>query len=405
MSHYWGEGTGNPMPRTLVFPDAHAAMTPGSDATIDRLLARAEAAANRAAADPAQWQAGVQALADAVGADGASLFVPAPAPRGGVIAAVGHQVPGAKDYFEYWIRRDPWNLAPHAGRLFRVAGEVRFGAEYLSDDDYRRTDYHNDYARFMDVGHKLFVKVCDEADPVAPVTHLSFSRSFRHEAFGDAERRRVLSVWPALQRAVQAYWMLHRAQQVRELGHAALGALPGAAWVLRADGRVDHANAEAEALSRSAGWLRVADGRLVQLGDLDAAGLRRLVAQPAGARRLVACGDALVGTLRRGTLRVVPIAESPLHAAAWPHAAALLMLEWPQADDDERWVLVHLRPQYRLTLAECRVLVRLASGEDAETIAARLNVEASTVKSHLRALREKTGRRSQAALVRLALGR
>lgn len=109
--------------------------------------------------------------------------------------------------------------------------------------------------------------------------------------------------------------------------------------------------------------------------------------------------------LCRAVIRVVPIKASPLYAATWPHATALLRLELTPVHDDHDRIKKHLAPHYRLTHNECRVLELLVAGQSDALIADALNVTSVTVRTHLRGLREKAGRRSKSHLVRLCLGR
>jgi len=92
-------------------------------------------------------------------------------------------------------------------------------------------------------------------------------------------------------------------------------------------------------------------------------------------------------------------------ASAWPQAHCLLTLVLPDADTPtaiQSW-LSALGRHHRLTGAEVRVLGLLAGGQDAAAMASSLGVSVATIRSHIRALFDKTGVRRQAELVRLAL--
>ena len=348
-------------------------------------------------------------IATATNAAGAALFRPLPAPGEGPLALHGTMRSGGVDsYWSYWVHRDPWNEAAQGRELFQKAGDICFGHEFLSDDAYRRTDYFDQFAQRYDSGHKLFLKICDGADPVAGVTHLTLSRSFKQDAFGAEGRDLLKSLWPQLRQAVRASALLRRVPHVEHLAEAGLHQLPHPCWILRSDHRIDFANAAAEATMGTGAWLGVSSGRLVRVGDLAEAALQsamRTATQGSSHHGLVAYQRDSSASLSRAVIRILPIKASPLYAATWPHAVAMLLLELPPTPDDHAWIRQHLAPHYRLTPNECRVLELLVAGRSVPLIADALAVTGVTVRTHLRGLREKTGRRSQADLVRLGLGR
>lgn len=372
------------------------------------LFRQAVVDAGAAATDPSRWEACVAGISEATNAAGTALFRPASAKGAGPVAVQGAMRIGVDSYWGHWVRQDPWNAAIGQKNLFRTAGEVYFGSELLSDAAYRRTAYFDHYSRHYDSGHKLFLKVCDDEDPVAPATHLSLSRSFSQEAFGSEAKSLIKRLWPQLRQAVRAHALLQRIPHVGHLAQAGLDQLPHPCWVLRSDHHVDFANREAESALGTSAWLRVLGGRLVRVGDWDKEALRSAIHGALLGKShhgLVGYRSGPTAPLERATLRVLPIHASPLYAATWPQAVALLLLELPTLPDDGVWIQAHLAPQYRLTPNECRVLELLVAGHSVPQIAGALGVSDVTVRTHLRALREKTGRRTQADLVRLGLGR
>ena len=63
-----------------------------------------------------------------------------------------------------------------------------------------------------------------------------------------------------------------------------------------------------------------------------------------------------------------------------------------------------LADSYRLTPREAEIATLLAGGANIETIAVRLSLAVGTVRFNLKRVFEKTGARSQAAVVALARG-
>ncbi len=181
------------------------------------------------------------------------------------------------------------------------------------------------------------------------------------------------------------------APSAHSLAHAA-DALATALIVLRADGHLLHANRAAQALLR--------DGRQWQLGSDQRV---RPSGEPAGAAFESAVAAVLAAA---APLRV------PLDGAAGARLSAL-----PRREDGVRTLLLSLPPSpgaaadlpayaaaHGLSPTETRVLQRLALGEGSARAAAALGLRATTVRTHVLALRRKTGHGSLPALVQ-TLGR
>lgn len=373
-----------------------------------RALQQAIAFASAAATDAARWQDFVDAVSAATSAAGSALFCPDPGPMRGPIALNGTMRTNYRDYWNHWIHQDPWNegIRAKGNTLFQQAGEIRVGREFVSDDDFKRTAYYDGHGRLYDSGHKLVLKVSDATDQLIPITHLTLNRSFRQQPFGEAERAALAELWPHLRQAIRAYVLLDHLRLPDDLAQSALEQLPLPALIVRDDRYIEFANAAGRALLDGPSLCRVACNRLMGVGTADEDALQQLVSQAAqgsGGHHVVAYlqGETLV----RVTLRVVPIKDTPLYAATWPNGAALVLLELPQANDDRAWVREHVGPTFGLTPAEIRVYELVVRGLDRDAIAAKLGTTPETVRTHLRNLRKKTGRRSQLELVRLGLGR
>lgn len=120
------------------------------------------------------------------------------------------------------------------------------------------------------------------------------------------------------------------------------------------------------------------------------------------ARALIGCACD-VAVLPSGADLPWRLHFAPLADAAWlnsdfTRAAVLLTVDAPRGRGD----LTALARLYRLTNAECRVLASLLDGRDTAEIAADMRIAMPTLRSHLKALFQKTRTRRQAELVRLA---
>jgi DNA-binding CsgD family transcriptional regulator/PAS domain-containing protein len=372
------------------------------------LLRRAITWASSSVLDSSCWFRCIEAVTQLTGSTGSALFRPEPSPVGGNIASDGNMVAGAKAYFQHWIHHDPWNAALRGSGRFARAGEVIVGEEIVPGAAFRETAYYVDHARRYDSGHKLFLKVCDENDPMAPVTNLSLSRSFRQDNYDETDVSLVRALWPHLKSSLQAFSMLRRTSVAAALAEGSLGVVHLPCFVLRSDGQVEYMNHAAERLLQ-AGHARVADGRrLVGLGSLHAGVLELMLSRSARgvvARSMAALFTAPSHLSGRAIVWAQPIRQAATYALQWPLASTLFMVEMAEPSDDQAWIAGQVAPHFQLTPAETRVLQILTSGHDVAEIAAALGISVLTVRAHLRSLREKTGRSSQVALVRLGLGR
>lgn len=186
------------------------------------------------------------------------------------------------------------------------------------------------------------------------------------------------------------------------LVRAVLDAVSVPILVLGPEAQIEFSNAAGYTLlARSGTWLDSEREALVRIGSLGLAELKALI----GAARTGGSGMAIAAAAdRQMVLRATGVAESTPVGHVWPQAAALLTVEAAHEGDQHEW-LRHLARRYRLTPMEGVVLRRIGMGETVDAIAVELGVLPSTVRTHLNALFDKTGRRRQSELLRLALGR
>lgn len=369
------------------------------------ICARLMALASEAALQPGRWDELVGAISLALGANGGALFTPQLDPAGlNLGASAGTGAEALPEFAARWAPEDPWFQAvQRSGQGWR-GGQIYVSDELVPSSALFRTAFFNEFGKPYGIENVLSLKIVGDQDPASPVTHLSlFQKRNAGALFGDLQRQALDALWPHLQRAIHTYWLLRKARDFDRIAEGALDALPQPTWVLRDDLTIDHANRPARALmSSSAAWLRVGARRLAAVGDLDSRALQQALraADTGGARPWVAA-IPFAGRLRRAVLHVAPLAGAAPYATAWPHAHALLTLELPPDDDIANAWLGRLARHYHLTPAETRVLERLGAGLSPREITEEMRVSYATVRTHLRALYDKTGCHRQADLMRL----
>jgi DNA-binding CsgD family transcriptional regulator len=366
-------------------------------------LAQIVAKVNAAVLEPARWSDALDDAARCLGANGAALFSlgekPGFKPFGSASGAVADSI---DVYRSDWQSRDAWIEAAAREKRFERAGEVEVAQSVLPVSSLRRTAFHSDFLRVADIEDIVSLKVFGEGDGRAPAMHLSFFRPPGQPLFERSDTRLLHGLWPHLQRALQAHFLLHQAQEAQRWAESAIDGLPQLVWVLRQSGQIDFANRAAVQAMANADWLVIRNEHLHRIGDLDEGAIHLALcsARHGGGRNWIAAIE-FEGRLRRAMLHVVPLETASAYAWRWPHATALLMLQLPASTRwDAQWHQ-RLAEKYQLTPAELRVLCLLGDGLPPKAIAAQQGVSAETVRSHLRALYEKTGCRRQSALMRL----
>ncbi|WP_428423114.1 helix-turn-helix transcriptional regulator [Methylibium sp.] len=370
----------------------------------EETFARIVALANEAALQPDRWDTLVSTISLALGANGGAVFTPELDPAGlNLCATAGTGTTSIPEFATHWATEDPWFQAVNrSGRVWR-GGEIHLADELVPAPEVLRTAYYNEFIKHHGIENVISLKVIGDHDPAAPATHLSFFQTRRAESlFGEQQRQALNVLWPHLQRAIHTYWTLRKARDFDRIAEGALDALPQPTWVLREELTIEHANRCARELMVSAPWLRAGARRLMRIGDLDSGTLHQAVrAADAGGGRLLVAALPMAGRLRRAVLRIAPLAGAAPYATAWPLAHALLTIELPPPDDVTTLWQARLAKHYGLTPAETRVLERLCTGLSPRDVADEMRVTYATVRTHLRALFDKTGCHKQSDLMRL----
>ena len=252
-----------------------------------------------------------------------------------------------------------------------------FADQASSNADHRASDGAGFTRRFQPIDD-LLTSLKDDNDP---------------ETLAPATAR-----WPRLRRALHAFWLLQQCQELERTAASTLDALAQPTFVLRSDGEIDFSNAAAQRAMTRHSAIVTGCGRLLRVGEIATTDLM-------GPRPPTFAPITLEGRLRRAQLFVTAAGDAPVLASAWPRAHCLLTLVLPEDETPaatQAW-LNALGRHHGLTGAEVRVLGLLAGGQDAAAMATSLRVSVATLRSHIRALFDKTGVRRQAELVRLAL--
>lgn len=297
-------------------------------------------------------------------------------------------------YQEHYWQHDPWM----AGLDRMCPGRVALGRDFLSDDDYRASEFYQDFLRPQ--GFHWFMTAIDEVPPQG-VSVVSFLRSPRAPDFGPADRR-LLERWlPHIRNCLRIQRELDGFRNRVACLESALDQLAPGVLLLDGKGRVCYANAAAEDIVSRGAELGLRGGQL-------------WLREPAAHARLVAAieaprtrGQALIERVpvpivlrdRDGcialTLIVAPFIANVRGIGR--AAQTLVLLTPPQRTIPA--VESYLRAVFGFTSAQAKCARLLADGLEPSEISAQLGIAMSTLRSHLQQLFIKTATRRQAALV------
>jgi DNA-binding CsgD family transcriptional regulator/PAS domain-containing protein len=242
-------------------------------------------------------------------------------------------------------------------------------------------------------------------------TSCAFLSVVRHEASGmvdDEMRRRMALITPHVRRAL----LIGKTVTVKKAESACfadiLDGLSAGMILVDAKGRIVHANAAGTAILEDADFLRAISGRLIASdAAINTAVQDILLAADGGGDDAVgAKGIALPLTAHTGeryVAHVLPLTSGARREAglAYNAVAALFVRKATLKVFSSPEVIGMM---YKLTPTELRVLLAIVDVGGVPEVAAALGVAATTIKTHLGRLFEKTGVARQADLVKLVAG-
>jgi DNA-binding CsgD family transcriptional regulator/PAS domain-containing protein len=277
-------------------------------------------------------------------------------------------------------------------------------ADLVPYEEFRRGRFYREWARPHGWGDVASVVIDKSA------TSCTFLSVVRHEASGpvdDEMRRRMALVVPHVRRALRIAKAVNLKQGEAACFSDILDRLSAGIIFVNAGGCIVHANAAGNAVLDAADILRAVGGRLVA----DDAQINETL------REILMVGDgcdpfpgfrhiALPMRARDGeryVAHVLPLTSGARRRAGLPYdaVAALLVRKAALEAFSPPEVIGRM---YKLTPTELRVLLAIVDIGGVPEVAAALGVAATTIKTHLSRLFQKTGVGRQADLVKLVAG-
>ncbi|MDO8399174.1 MAG: helix-turn-helix transcriptional regulator [Bradyrhizobium sp.] len=322
---------------------------------------------------------------------------------------------GTAEHLYCYIGNDSEGLRAYSEsypKLDSTADPLSVGVEQIVSttdlvpyEEFRRGRFYREWARphgWIDIASAVIEK---------SATSCTFLSVARREASGlvDADmRRRMALIIPHVRRALLIGKTIHHREAEATCLTDILDGLSAGMILVDASGRIVHANAAGSTILAAADFLRRTPcGRLVAGEAPVNAALREILHGAGGGdAELGVKGIALPLTARNGeryVAHVLPLTSGARRKAglAYDAVAALFVRKAALEAFSPSGVIGEM---YNLTPTELRVLLAIVDVGGVPEVAASLGVAATTIKTHLSRLFEKTGVGRQADLVKLVAG-
>jgi DNA-binding CsgD family transcriptional regulator/PAS domain-containing protein len=245
------------------------------------------------------------------------------------------------------------------------------------------------------VGGTLAVTACE-------ASLFSVQRTTKQGHVGKNETKKMRLLLPHMRQAFDMTRRLRRAKTVDRSFRAALDWLSDGVALLGADGRVLYVNETLQAIARRGEGIRIRRGT-VEIADPAARDrFANMIGTTAKARDGVAAGDYDIAVPRQDGAPPYIVSMRPLARAArgssWSNADIIMLVHDPLQYNSV--TVGALSDLFGLTKAEANLAHALQAGEALADYALAHTLSLNTVYTHLRRLKEKTGCRRLAELIR-----
>lgn len=278
--------------------------------------------------------------------------------------------------FDPWTHRDP--------ERFDL---VTLGSELFDERKLVETEFYNDFARHYGMFRPMGTTIALGEGTLANVA----ANRIEGPLLGQEDKARMQELVVHLRAALRLRLRFAALQEIATLREEALDALAFPLVISTADGRAAFVNEPAREADRRNGPLIIRNGRVDAVRSDQRAQLQEAI------RRASAGEGSALGLLDRAE-RKVPVSVSPAPKRVSAEASQVV-LSLPATREMEPNAV--LRQAYGLSPAQAEVCRLLAAGNTFEEAARLRGVAVSTMRSHFRAVLDRTGSTNLRDLLRL----
>jgi len=348
-----------------------------------------------AAIMPDQWSNALDLMYGLFDAMAAHLFVWDELRDQAIASYASKSYSGREEALRYYLRIDP----RRALLARQPVGWTLLCHKHFDEAFVRRNEFYQDYS--LPLGRRyLMTTNLLKAGPAT--TTMAFFRSPAQGPFSSDACALLEQLCPHLQRVARIQRRFQQLSQEAEIGQDLLDSVQTGLLAADATARVIRMNQAAEAMLRAGDAIWLLSDRLAARKHQDTELLHRLICQAAseassGGGSMIVEGRS---TCRYG-LMVMPLSRG---ATTLDKPAVPLALVTVNNLDQRAQPDLKLMQMFRLTQAEARLAVKIASGKRLGMVAKEHRVRISTLRTQMRAIFNKTGTTRQAELVHLMSG-
>lgn len=294
-------------------------------------------------------------------------------------------------YAAYYGAIDPRRQITSSLRV----GEFMNCSDHFPDSYVGRSEFYQDFLIPSGTRYVLGTRI---ARTSTQDIVLGLMRAPDRKPFGSDEVRALRQIVTHLCRACELWTRTADLRREAKIGAQLTRASDSSLFGLDVQGRVVYQNPAAHALLRAGDALILSNGRLSASFGHDAGRLRQAITGAVSTG--VATGLAIDGV--RGGPKCCLVTVARLHAEAGAELGAgepSVLVIARMRSHETRLTVELLRDVFGMTAAESAVALALVEGQTPEEHALRAGVSIATVRTHLRAVFERTQSRRQAEVV------
>jgi DNA-binding CsgD family transcriptional regulator len=351
-----------------------------------------------AALDPRLWPTALESIREFVGGFAANFFwQDVSEQNAGIFHCVGVEQSYLTSYFSEYAKLNP--LYPSAA--FIDVGQVFEGSDVVPWREMEQTRFYKEWMQPQGMTNSMAVNLEKSVTTIAALAVLRGAENGPIDL--DAKRRMNLLV-PHMIRSASIGQLIGQRTQERSLLTDAFNSLSSAVFLVEATGAIAFSNQPAIALLSEKRLVQEASGKLAFVEPAAQGAFEQALrsAQP-DRERLDTNGTAIVlstGEPQRWLAHILPMTSGNRRNSGLTHSAvAAVFLR--QAALNIPSPLENLSTSFKLTATETKVLMCAVEMGGVSDMAKSLGVTEGTVKTHLKRIFAKTGKRRQADLAKL----
>jgi DNA-binding CsgD family transcriptional regulator/PAS domain-containing protein len=303
-----------------------------------------------------------------------------------------------RPYVEHYHAYDIWMQRAHENGIF-VQGRVFTGDDLLPRKEFLDSVFYREFLALHDIYDVCGGTLHDGSEAGIPRVHVAVYRPETTPTFSTQEKVLLAALIPHLRESIRISFQLGSLERRASIMQTAVETISPALMLLDAQGKVVFTNRRAQAFLTANDNLKIMADTLVVEGRQQQARLDALLKISPAQETLLGIPHSS-GKHNLWLIRVpmLPGGDAPPDARRPTIALMLHDSEATNTIDMKGFAKVH-----NLTPSESRVLSLLLEHVSLPPIALALGITMHTVRSQLRTIREKTGAKRQAELVRMLM--